>query len=259
MKTIAIINQKGGTGKTTTARQIAAGLSKEFSVLLVDLDPQQSLTFIMGESGKKGKTIADLLQESVDAEPGHKFNTREAIRPGEVDLIAGSANIAAADTVLADVTGREYKLKEVLAPIKKDYHYCIIDTAPTLGTLTVNALTAAQIAIAPAQADILSVLALEQLYSTITTVKRYCNPRLSFKGIVLTRYNGRAVLSREIAERLEQAAQQYGTKLFNTRIRECTAIKEADLMQKSIFDYAPRSNAALDYAALIDELLDSKD
>lgn len=253
MKTIAIINQKGGTGKTTTAREIGAGLSlKGHRVLMVDLDPQHSLTYIMGETDK-GTTIADLLQQSIDAP---QIGTAEAIRKtARGDLIAGSGNVALADTVLADVDGREYKIAEILQPIKRNYDFCILDTPPTLGTLTVNALTAAQMAIAPAQADALSLIALGQLQNTTATVKRYCNPDLVFSGIVLTRYNGRAVISRDIAAKIEQAAQQIGARLYRAKIRECTAIKEAELLRQSIFDYAPRSNAAADYAALVDEIL----
>lgn len=256
METIAILNQKGGTGKTTTAREIGAGLSlKGYRVLLVDLDAQKSLSYIMGASGR-GKTIADLLQESIEDAP--QLDTAAAIQKTDRGhLIAGSASIAAADTVLADVTGREYKLKEILQPVKEDYDFCILDTPPTLGTLTVNALTAAQQAIAPAQADALSLLAIDQLYNTVATVKKYCNPGLTFSGIVLTRYNGRALISREVAGKMEQAAQQIGAKLYRAKIRECIAIKEAELLKQSVFDYAPRSNAAADYGALVEEILNA--
>lgn len=259
MKTIAVVNQKGGVGKTATAHAIGAGLIlKGFSVLFVDLDAQQNLSYTMGAS-PKGKTIADLLQESIDAEPGAALHTLDAIQhTRNGDIIASAATVAGADTILADVTGREYKLKEILAPVKKSYDYCILDTPPTLGTLTVNALTAAQAAIAPAQADIYSLVSIGQLSNTIATVKRYCNPGLSFSGIVITRYNGRAVVRREVAERMETAAAQYGTKVYKSRIRECTALQEAALTQRSIFDYAPRSNAAKDYSALIEEILEQE-
>lgn len=256
METIAIINQKGGTGKSTTAHALGAGLSlRGYSVLYVDLDAQGNLSFIL-QADPRGKTIADLLQQSIDPEATAPIPTADAIQETpQGSVIASSPNLAGADTILSDVTGREYKLREILQPVKKSFDYCIIDTPPTLGTLTVNALTAAQRAIAPAQADILSLLAIRQLQTTITTVKRYCNPALIFSGILLTRYNGRAVLSREIAERMDQEAANMGTTLYKTRIRECTALKEAEITQQSIYSYAPKSNAAKDYTALLDEIL----
>lgn len=257
MKTIAVVNQKGGVGKSTSARELGAGLiSKGYRVLFVDLDAQQNLSFMLG-ANPAGKTIADLLQQIIEPpEAGQELSTPDAIQhtPGG-DLLASSSNIAAADTILADVERKEYLLKGILAPVKKAYDYCIIDTPPTLGTLTVNALTAAQAAIVPAQSEMLSLIAISQLYTTIATVKRYSNPGLVFKGIFLTRYNGRAVISRDIAEQIGSAAAKYGTKLYNTRIRECTALKESTFTQQSILDYAPRSNAAKDYTALLNEIL----
>lgn len=256
MRTLAIVNQKGGVGKTATVAGLGQGLIlRGFNVLFVDLDAQQNLTYTMGGS-PGGKNIATLLQESIDAGPGAQLHTLDAIqRTPQGDIIAGAAAMAGADTILADITGREYKLREILQPVKEYYDYCILDTPPTLGTITVNALTAAQGAIAPAQAEIYSLISIGQLRSTIETVKRYCNPGLNFTGIVLTRFNGRTNVRREVAERIEAAAAQYGTRLYKTRIRECTALQEAALMQQSIFDYAPRSNAAADYTALVEEIL----
>ncbi len=257
MKTLAIVNQKGGVGKTATAAAIGAGLVlKGYRVLFVDLDAQQNLTYTLGAI-PKGKTIADLLQQSIDEE--QQIRTEKAIQhTPQGDIIPSSATMAGADTILADVTGREYKIREILEPIRKNYDFCILDTPPTVGTLTVNALTAAQAAIAPAQAEIYSLISLGQLNSTIETVKRYCNRGLSFSGIVITRYNGRAIVRREVAERIEAAAAQYHTKLYKARIRECIALQEAAITQQSIFKYAPRSNAAKDYSALVDEILEQE-
>lgn len=256
MTTIAIANQKGGTSKTTSAHQIGAGLTRKgYKVLFVDLDAQQSLTYTLG-AHLKGKSVADLLQQAIDPERETEIATEKTIQhTRQGDILTASANLAGADLALSDVTGREYKLMEILKPIKKSYDFCIIDCPPTLGTLTVNALTAADMVIAPAQADVYSLIAITQLSTTISTVKRYCNPKLIFKGVLLTRYNGRAVLSRDMAEKIGQAATQNGTRLFNTRIRECTAIKEAELTQQDIFSYAPKSNGAADYTALLEEVL----
>lgn len=256
MNTLALINQKGGTAKSSSSREIGAALIlKGYRVLFVDLDGQQNLTLMLG-ADPNGPTLADLLQQRIEpAEPGMK--TADAIQhtPGG-DIIAASAQLAAADTILADINRREYLLKEILQPVKRSYDFCVIDCPPTLGTLAINALTAAQAALVPAQADLFSLVAISQLYSTITTVRQYSNPGLILKGIFLTRYNNRAVISRDIAEQISAAAAAYGTKLYATRIRECTALKEAAYTQQSIFDYSPRSNAAKDYLALVNEILE---
>ena len=139
--------------------------------------------------------------------------------------------------------------------MKGKYDYCIVDTPPALGILTVNALTAATGAIIPAQADIFSLQGISQLGGTLDAVKKYCNPDLSVMGILLTRYNDRAVIGREAAEMTERTAGQLGTELFTARIRECTAIKEAQARRQSIYSYAPKSNAAADYAALVAEIM----
>ena len=256
METIAVINQKGGTAKTSTAAALAAGLEKKgFRVLMVDLDPQSNLSYIVGADTKR-RTIADLLQQAADPEAEQTITTQGTIQiTPQGHILAGNPGLAAADTILAETAGKEYLLKGILAPVQRDFDYCIVDTPPTLGTLTINALTAAQRAIAPAQADIFSLLAFGQLSTTIDTVKKYTNPALKLSGIVLTRYSGRAVLSREIAEKLSQAAEQYGTRLYDSKIRECIALKEAETLHQSIFDYAPRSNAAKDYNALLNEIL----
>lgn len=249
-----VTNQKGGTGKTTTAAALSAGLQlKGFTTLLIDLDAQGNLSYATG-ADRTGLTIADLLQQILT---GGTPRTAEAIKPTEQgDIITAAASLAGADTILAETLGKEYKVKEILEPIKGRYDYIVIDTPPTLGTLTINALTAADKVIAPAQAEVFSLTALDQLQSTIATVRRYTNPNIELSGILLTRYNPRAVLSREIAQRLEQTAAQYGTKLYKATIRECTALKEAEITQQSIFKYAPKSNAAKDYTALINEILE---
>ena len=130
----------------------------------------------------------------------------------------------------------------------------ITDTPPSLGILSVNALTAADTVIIPAQADIYSLQGITQISSTISTVRRYCNSRLSIDGIVLTRYNSRTNISRDLAEALTQTAEKLHTRVYNARIRECTAIKEAQALRKDIFVYAPKSNAAEDYSLLTDEI-----
>lgn len=246
MEVIAVINQKGGVGKSTTAHAIGAGLTlKGYRVLYIDLDAQGNLSYTLG-ANTGGLTAMELLQG--------KSPQATIQRTEQGDAIASSPSLAGADTIIT-ATGKEYRLREALEPLKKNYDYCIIDTPPALGILTINALTACTGAIIPAQADIYSLQGISQLHSTIETVKRYCNPALSIKGIVLTRYNSRAIISREVADMIEQTAGQLQTKLYKAKIRECTAIKEAQATQQSIYSYAPRSNATTDYTALIDEIL----
>ncbi len=247
MKCYAIINQKGGVGKSTTALAIGSGLRlKGFKVLFIDLDAQGNLTYTIGAS-TQGYNALGILQrpETIKEEVQHT---------PQGDIVASSPSLAGADTVLSEV-GKEYRLKEALTNISGEYDYCIIDTPPALSILTINALTACNGAIIPAQADIYSLQGIGQLNNTIQTIKKYCNPDLSIKGILLTRYNARSVLSREVTELIEQTAAELKTTVFKTKVRECTALKEAQAMKQDIFTYAPKSNATADYTAIIDEIL----
>lgn len=249
MRVIAVINQKGGVGKSTTAAAIGGGLIlRGYKTLFIDLDAQGNLTYSMGGQGGV-PSILDVLQKEAGA--------AEAIQRTPMgDLIASSPFLAAADTRI-NQTGKEYRLKEALAEVA-GYDYCVIDTPPALGILTVNALTACSGAIIPAQADVYSLHGISQLSGTISAVKKYCNPTLSIMGIVLTRFNKRSIIRREVAEMMETLAKQLNTKLYKTRIRECTALVEAQAVKESIYKYAPRSNAAADYKALLDEILEGQ-
>lgn len=243
MQTLAIINQKGGVAKTTTAANLGAALAaRGRKVLFIDMDAQGNLTAALG-GGKHPGSVMDLLTGR-QAAP-------QAL--AQWDLLPSSAALATADTVITQ-TGKEHRLKEALEPFAPRYDFAIIDTPPALGILTVNALTAAQKAIVPAQADFFSLQGIGQLSGTIDAVRKYCNPALQIDGILLTRYNHRAVLSREVKELLGQTAASLRTRLYQTVIRECMAIKEAQARRQSIFQYAPRSNGAKDYAALADEI-----
>lgn len=247
MQTLAVINQKGGVGKSTTALAIGAGLTlRGFKVLYIDLDSQGNLSYTLGANTSQ-KGAMELLQ--------HQTTALEAIQQTEQGgVIASSPALAGADLII-NTTGKEYRLKEALEPLQKHFDYAIIDTPPALGILTINALTACTGAIIPAQADIYSLQGIGQLHSTIETVKRYCNPSLIIKGIVLTRYNARSIISREVTELIDETAQRLHTKLYKAKIRECTALKEAQATRQSIFAYAPRSNATKDYKALVSEII----
>ncbi len=252
MRTIAITAQKGGTGKTTTAHAVGTGLSKykAAKVLFIDLDAQGNLSRSM-EADHSGTTGADALGVLTG-----RVKAAEAIQHTEHgDVIAGTPALSGSDREPSlSKVGREYCLKKALEAVSGLYDYCVVDTPPALSIITVNALTAADSAIIPIQADDYSLEALERLRETVETIKAYCNPALKVDGILLTRFNSRTVLSREIADLIAKAAEDMGTKLYQTRIRECNAIKEAQALREDIYTYAPRSNAAKDYRSLIEEL-----
>lgn len=245
---IAIINQKGGVGKSTTANAIGAGLSlKGFKILYIDLDAQGNLSYTMG-AGNSSLSSLEVLNKTATA-------AQATQQTEQGNIIPASPALAGADTVITAV-GKEYRLKEAIEPLKEEYDYIIIDTPPALGILTINALTACTGAVIPAQADIYSLQGISQLHSTIQTVRQYCNPSLMVKGIVLTRYSSRAILSREVAEMIEETAKRLDTKLYKTAIRENIAVKESQARQQDIFTYSPKSNAAEDYKALVDEIIE---
>lgn len=248
MEIIAVINQKGGVGKSTTAQNIGAGfILKGHSVLFIDLDAQGNLSYTL-KANTQGYNILGVLErpETAKAEIQH---TEQG------DIIASCPALAGADTIITE-TGKEYRLKEALEALQGDYDYCIIDTPPALGILTINALTACKGAIIPAQADIFSLQGISQLYNTIDTVKKYCNNNLYIMGILLTRFSHRSIISQEMAEVIDETAEKLKTKLYDAKIRECTALKEAQATRQSIFSYAPKSNAAIDYNALIEEIIE---
>lgn len=244
---IAVVSHKGGVGKTTTAQALAAGIAAAgFKVLAVDMDSQRNLSFYLG--AKQGKTVLAVLTGDIKA--------AEAIQTiGPVDLIPAHKGLDALVGVLVD-TGKEYKLKEALDQLGAAYDYIIIDTPPSLGILTINALTAANSVIIPAQADYFSYQGMKQLIDVYTTVKKYTNKDLAIAGILLTRYNGRTKLSKEMLEQFKEYAAKIGTKVFNTQIRDATAVKEAQILQRDLLEYAPKCNAAKDYKAFVAELLE---
>lgn len=257
MIALAIIAQKGGVGKTTTAQAIGSGLAKFHAakVLYIDTDAQGNLSRTM-EADSSGMSGADALEVLTG-----RAGIREAIQhTPHGDIVASSPALSGSDRepTLSKV-GREYRLRKALEAVSGDYGYCIIDTPPALSIITVNALTAADRVIIPAQADDYSLEALSRLRETIETVKAYCNPSLQVDGILLTRYNGRAVISRDIADMMQEEASALHTRIYSTQIRECTAVKEAQAVREDIFSYAPRSNAAKDYRSMIAEMIGGRD
>lgn len=249
MQIIAIANQKGGVGKSTTAHNIGRGLLfNGYKVLFIDLDYQCNLTYTMGALNSP-YSVVDLI--------GGKDALQVIQHTEQGDIITAHRTLAGADR---NITGKgsDLLLKKAIEPIKKNYDFIIIDTPPALSILTVNAFSCADKVIIPAQADIYSLQGIGELYNTISAVKEHTNPDLTISGIVLTRYNGRATLTKNLAELLEQTAEQIHTKVYKSRIREAIAVKEAQASMQDIFSYARRSNPAKDYNNLINEILADK-
>ena len=247
MDTIAIIAQKGGTGKTTTAQALAAGLKNRGArVLLIDADPQGNLTYAMGAETARANLYSVLLEETTAQEATQTI--------GGIGLITASPLLATLDLTLTQAR-REYRLKGALNSITVHFDYCIIDTPPALGIITTNALTASNRAIITAQADIFSLQGIGALLPIFQAIRSHTNPGLDIDGILLTRYNPRTIISREIMTMLEETAKRMHTKVFHTTIRENTAIKEAQATRQDIYTYDSNSNAASDYRGFIDELM----
>lgn len=244
---ITFANAKGGSGKTTSVSALGAGLrARGSSVLFVDLDAQANLTYSLGIESKP-LTAMEVLSGTATAE--------EAIQhTAWGDIIPASASLSIAGSVLTE-TGREYKLREALEPVKRNYDFVLIDTSPSITILVVNAFVASDKIVIPTLADIFALQGIGAMGQSIETVKKYCNPSLEIAGILFTRYNKRANLSKDIAAMTEQTAELLGTKVFNTVIRECISIREAQAARTDIFSYAPKSNAAADYSNFIDEFL----
>ena len=250
MKKITVINQKGGVGKTTTAISIFAGLKKAgHKCLFIDLDGSGNATFSLGASivSKNELSAMDVLRDGTCIKDSIK-------KVGQGDVIPSSKALDLADSEFQD-WGREYLLRGALEEIEDMYDFCIIDTPPVLGIKTINALSAADGVIIPAQADAFSLQGIGDLANTLRSVRKHANANLKIMGIVLTRFNGRATISKEIEQVATVQAQNIGTKVYNSRIRECTALKESQLTKVSIFDYDAKSNAAADYKNLVDEIL----
>lgn len=245
---LTIANQKGGVGKTTTAAALADGLKQRgFKVLLIDLDGQGNLSY----------TARANTNELTSYEVLHgKATAKQATQRTEAGhIIAASPHLAGSDRDLTGA-GADKRLKEALEPIRNEYDYIIIDAPPSLSILTVNALTAADSLIITAQADIYSLQGIGQLYATIKAIQQTTNKGLKIAGILLTRYNSRSILTRDLTEIAEQTAAQLKTKIFKAKIREGIAVKEAQASGQSVLTYSPKSNPAKDYNEFIKELLE---
>lgn len=249
MRTIVIASQKGGTGKTTTCAAVAHWTAaRGLRTVALDLDPQGSLTYILRGNGD-APGCYELMKGA-----GPLTLVQHGERKGLPDIISASLQLAGSDAEYSSRPGRDFLLRRGLDGLRGEYDIAVIDTPPTLGTLLVNALAAGDELLVPVQADVFAVQSLYQLMETVSQVREYCNPGLTVRGILLTRYSARAVLSRDLREGLEAACRELGAPVFGTAIREGIAVKEAQTMRQSIFTYAPKSNPTQDYAVLMEEL-----
>lgn len=250
MKIITLANQKGGVAKTTTSSALASGLvSRGHKVLAIDLDPQSNFTLTSGVDILSSEaTIYNVFKGEISVE--------QVIwkTPLGFDLIPGGLDLAGADMEFTQL-GREKMLSKALSKIKENYDYIIVDTPPTLGILSANALIASDILIVPMAADIYSIQGLSQLSGFIQNVYENGNPNLHLAGLLITKFNGRQNLSKALVQQIEAAAEKLGTTVFKSRIRESVAIREAALLQSDIFKEVPNANATVDYNNFIDEFL----
>lgn len=249
MQIITISNQKGGVGKTTTAHALLTGLANMgYKVLALDADPQTNLTYTTGINMDDAPDLYNLLKKQASF-----LEVVQQVKPG-FDIIPGSLDLAGADMEFT-AAGREYMIREALEPVKEKYDFCIIDTPPTLGILTVNALTASHKIIVPMAADVYSLQGLSQLQGMVENVKKYCNPGLTIDGLLLTKYSDRAIINRNLKDSLQQTATQLHTRLYKTTIREAVAVKEIQFLQSDIFTEYPKAKVTEDYKQFIKEFL----
>jgi chromosome partitioning protein len=249
-KVLAFANQKGGVAKTTTTLNLGVAFQElGYRVLVADMDPQGNLTMSLGlDPDSVRPSMYDVLVNHV--------NIEEAIVRRELDIVVSSIDLAAAEIALSSLIGRERVLSRALMQVDDDYDYVFIDTPPSLGLLTINALTAAHGVIVPVQCEYLSLRGLAQLEKTLELVRDNLNPGVHIAGILPTMYDSRTIHGREAVEVLRSS---FGDLVFDTMIRKTIRFAEAPVKGESVLKYAPSSEAANVYRRLAKEVLNGKE
>ena len=242
-KIIAISNHKGGVGKTTSALNIGAALQRMGKkVLLIDLDPQANLTQSLGLMDHT-PTIYEALRGEAQLDPIE-------VLPG-LDVVTSTLDLSGAEVELSSEPGKDYILKELLEPLRNRYSYILIDSPPSLGLLTMNALAAAQEVYIPLQAHYLALQGMSKLQEIVEKVRKRLNKGLRIGGVFVTQYDQRKVLNRNVAETIRE---HFPAETFRTAIRDNIALAEAPTQGLDVFRYAPKSTGAADYQALAKEI-----
>jgi chromosome partitioning protein len=246
-KVIAFANQKGGVAKTTTTLNLAVAFAEAGNrVLAVDMDPQGNLTMSQGiDPDSVEKSMYHVLVDG--------FSIREIIRKREIDVACASIDLAGAEIAMSTKIGRERSLEKALKAVRHDYDFVCIDTPPSLGLLTINALTAADKVIVPVQCEYLSMRGLIQLQNTLSMIREKLNPDVEIEGILPTLVDTRTVHAKEAIEILEE---NFGDRVFATRIRKTIRFAEAPVKGTSVLKYDPEGSAAESYRELAKEVLD---
>jgi len=247
-RVISFANQKGGVAKTTTTLNLGVALSEQgLKVLLVDLDPQGNLTMSQGLN-------PDTIERSMFDVLVHRLPIDEVVHHTEVDLAVSSIDLAGAELALSSMIGRERALEKALAPVRDTYDYVLIDTPPSLGLLTINALVASNGVIVPVQCEYLSLRGLVQLENTLSMIRENLNPSVGIEGILPTMFDSRTLHSREAVEILQE---NFGELVFDTKIRKTVRYAEAPVKGTSVLKYDPTGSAAQAYRDLAKEVLDA--
>ena len=245
-RVIAFANQKGGVAKTTTTLNLAAAFAEEgHRVLCIDMDPQGNLTMSQGID-------PDSLEQSMYDVLVHDLSIREVIRRREVDVACSSIDLAGAEIAMSMKIGRERSLDKALREVMEDYDFICIDTPPSLGLLTINALTAADKVIVPVQCEYLSMRGLIQLQNTLSMIRENLNPDVDIAGILPTMVDSRTLHAKEAIEILEE---NFGDRVFGARIRKTIRFAEAPVKGMSVLKYDPTGTAADAYRQLAKEVL----
>jgi chromosome partitioning protein len=245
-RVIALANQKGGVAKTTSTLNLAVAFAEEGNkVLAIDLDPQGNLTMSQGLN-------PDTIERSMYDVLVHRLPIEQIIHNGEIDLAVASIDLAGAELALSAMIGRERSLEKALQPVLDRYDFVVIDTPPSLGLLTINALVASSGVIVPVQCEYLSLRGLVQLENTLSMIRENLNPEVGIEGILATMYDSRTLHSREALEILEE---NFGDLVFKTRIRKTIRHAEAPVKGTSVLKYDPTGKAANAYRDLGKEVL----